>query len=91
MAQILPRLPRPFGAWLGNIPTSDSKTPMLPITLSMTRRMCQTCMSGIGSIALKIQVKATEAKRLVPVDCRTRTPQLSKGEGHSCPPTPIFI
>lgn len=38
-------------------------------------KMCQIYMSGIGSKALEIQVKATEAKRLVPVVCRTMTLQ----------------
>lgn len=84
---ILPRTLRPFVSWLENIPMSDSKTPMLPITLSKTRiwsvsrRMCQTCTSGVGSTALEIPVKATEAKWLVLVDCRTRTPQLTGGAG----------
>lgn len=89
---ILPRPPRPFVAWLGNIPTSDSETPRLPITLSMTsmwsvpRKICQTCMSSIGSTALEIQVKAIEAKRLVSVDCRTRTPQLTRRAETLLPP-----
>lgn len=68
----LPRPARPFVAWLGNIPMSDSKTPMLPIALSMSGSLSVPSIQGryirrlrlalIESKALEIQVKAKEEK-----------------------------
>lgn len=68
----LPRPARPFIAWLGNSPMSDSKTPVLPLTLSMSvgwsvlsiegRCIGRVRLALIESKALEIQVKAKGEK-----------------------------